>query len=269
VTPSPARSFRLLALEALSDAVRRRIVPTVGVMALFSLLFVDSCTSCSPVVTRNGEALELPQIAGVGGLVGMLVLGLWTMVLAGVLASDHLAEPLADGSADLLLARPVSREAFALSRWAGAWLLAAATGALLLGTTALLLHVRQGLPLAPAALGYLACLAGAGSVAALAMTASLWWPRALTALVVFGGVWAVAWLEVARQLGAELSGAPGWLERFGPPLAGPILLALSAWIEPGTSPRVEPLVLGLRSLLWLAASLTALLLAFRRVELGR
>jgi ABC-type transport system involved in multi-copper enzyme maturation permease subunit len=248
VTPSPARAWRALAAEAIADASRRRIVPVIAVMALFSLLFVESCTSCSPTLMRNGELVELPQVAGFGGLLISVVLGLWIVVLAGVLASDHLAEPLTDGSADLALARPVSRRAFALSRLAGALALACATGALLLFSTAVLLHARQGLAFGPVFGAFLACVAGATTLAGLAMTASLMLPRSVTALAVFGFVWAIAAINALAQFGTELTGVTGLVDRFGPPLATAMIVALRSWIEP-TATRGEPLELALRSLL--------------------
>ncbi len=268
MTPSPARAWRALAAEAIADATRRRIVPVIAVLALFSLLFVESCTSCSPTLMRDGELVELPQVAGFGGLLISVVLGLWTVVLAGVLASDHLAEPLTDGSADLALARPVSRGAFALSRLAGALALACATGALLLFSTAVLLHARQGLALGPVFWAFLACVAGAATLAGLAMTASLVLPRSVTALAVFGFVWAIAAINALAQFGTELTGVAGLVDRFGPPLATAMIVALGSWIEP-TATRGEPLELALRSLLWAGASAVLLLRVFRRIELGR
>jgi hypothetical protein len=268
VTPSPARAWRALAREAVADATRRRIVPVIAVLALLSLFFVESCTSCTPTLTRDGEVVDLPQVAGLGGLLISVVLGLWTVVLAGVLASDHLAEPLADGSADLALARPVSRGAFALSRLAGALALACATGALLLFGTAVLLHARQGLALAPMFPAFCACVAGATTVAGLAMTASLALPRSVTALAVFGFVWAIAGINAFAQFGAQLTGVMGLIDRFGPPLATAMVVALGSWIEP-TATRGEPLELTLRSLAWALASALLLLWMFRRTELGR
>jgi len=268
MTPSSARTWRALATEAIADATRRRIVPVIAVLALFSLLFVESCTSCSPTLMRDGELVELPQVAGFGGLLVSVVLGLWTMVLAGVLASDHLAEPLTDGSADLALARPVSRGAFALSRLAGALALACATGALLFFGTAVLLHARQGLALGPVFGAFLACVAGAATLAGLAMTASLVLPRSVTALAVFGFVWAIAAINAFAQFGTELTGVAGLVDRFGPPLATAMIVALGSWIEP-TATRGEPLELALRSLLWAGASALLLLRVFRRIELGR
>jgi hypothetical protein len=217
---------------------------------------------------NDGELVELPQVAGFGGLLISVVLGLWTVVLAGVLASDHLAEPLADGSADLALARPVSRRAFALSRLAGALALACATGALLLFSTAVLLHARQELTLGPVFGAFLACVAGAATVAGLAMTASLVLPRSITALAVFGFVWAIAAINAFAQFGTELPGIAGLVDRFGPPLATAMIVALGSWIEP-TATHGEPLALALRSLLWAGASALLLLQVFRRIELGR
>jgi hypothetical protein len=268
VTPSPARVWRVLAAEAIADATRRRIVPVIALLALFSLLFVESCTSCSPTLMRDGELVELPQVAGFGGLLISVILGLWTVVLAGVLASDHLAEPLTDGSAELSLARPVSRGAFALSRLAGALALACATGALLLFGSAVLLHARQGLALGPVLGAFLVCVAGAATVAGLAMTASLVLPRSVTALAVFGFVWAIAAINALAQFGTELTGVAGLVDRFGPPLATAMIVALGSWIEP-TATRGEPLELALRSLVWAGASVLLLLRVFRRIELGR
>jgi ABC-type transport system involved in multi-copper enzyme maturation permease subunit len=268
MTPSPARAWRALATEAIADATRRRIVPVIAVLALFSLLFVESCTSCSPTLTRDGESVELPQVAGFGGLLISVVLGLWTMVLAGVLASDHLAEPLEDGSADLALARPVSRGAFALSRLLGALALACATGALLLFGSAVLLYARQGLAPGPVFAAFLACMAGAATMSGLAMTASLVLPRSVTALAVFGFVWVVAGINAVAQFGTQLTGFAGLVDRFGPPLATAMIVALGSWIEP-TATRGEPLELALRSLVWAGAGALLLLGAFRRIELGR
>jgi hypothetical protein len=261
-----------LARESLADASRRRVVPVIAVLALLSLLCVDTCSSCRPAVVTDGAAqdpLQLAErIAGFGGLAVTVLLGLWTLVLAGVLASDHLAEPIADGSANLLLARPVSREVFALSRLAGALLLALAAGCLLILGSALLLRARQGLAFAPAWAALGACALGATSVGALAMAASLALPRPLIALFVFAGVFGVAAVNAASQLGAGLAGLPALLDRAGPPLASGMIVALGAWIEP-TATRGEPLALLLRALAWAVGSVGALLLAFRRVELGR
>jgi hypothetical protein len=191
------------------------------------------------------------------------------MVLAGVLASDHLAEPLADGTAELVLARPVSRGVFALSRLAGAWALAGATAAVLLAAQAVLLHLRQGLPLAPATLALLACLVGAATVAALAMTASLWLPRVVTALAALALVGLVGAVNVAARTGVALRGVPAWLDAAGPPLASTLITALSPWVESGAPVAADGLELALRSLAWLAGSVALLVWSFGRVELGR
>lgn len=269
MSPSPTGAFRVLTREAVADATRRRIVPAIVVLGLISLFFVDNCTSCQVGLESSGTDVELPQVAGFGGVLTVVALGLWTMVLAGVLASDHLAEPLADGSANLALARPVSRNVFALSRLAGALALAIVTGLVLLGVTGLLLQARQGLALAPVFFAGLACAAGAATLGGLAMAASLFLPRALTALLVFGLVWWIAALNTAAQFGAELSGVSGAIDRFGPPLASAMIVALGSWIEAAAAPRGEPFDLALRSCLWAAASTGLVLVAFRRIELGR
>jgi hypothetical protein len=267
VTPIGARAIRALTLESLGDAVRRRVGIVVLALGLLSLFFVDTCTSCSPTVVRDGEAVELSELSGVTGIVLVVSLGLWIQVLAGVLASDHLAEPVSDGSAHLVLSRPVSRAAFALSRLAGVLLLSLGTGALLLGVCGALLAQRQGLDPGPLAAAAAACTAAAITVAASAMAVSLWLPRTATALGVLAVVWGIAWIEVLGGFGVELSPALAALRRFGPPLAGGMVSALAGWL--GETPPVagEPVAWAGRALVWCGLSLAALVGAFRRLEL--
>ena len=136
--PPASRVFRVLAGEAFRDAMRRRIVPVIAVVSLLSLVLVDGCTACgTPSVVQDGVPIELPTIAGWAALVIFGVLALWVIVLAGVLASDHLVEPLDDGSASLVLARPVGRSTFALTRLVGVLGITFVTGAVLLGGASL------------------------------------------------------------------------------------------------------------------------------------
>jgi hypothetical protein len=100
------------------------------------------------------------------------------------------------------------------------------------------------------------------------MTASLVLPRSVTALAVFGFVWAIAAINAFAQFGTELTGVAGLVDRFGPPLATAMIVALGSWIEP-TATHGEPLELAVRSLLWAGASALLLLRVFRRLELGR
>ena len=110
MTPTPTRPFAALAREALGDALRRRLVLAIAVASLLSLQMVDSCTSCgSASVTRNGETVALSDVAGFAAIAVAIACGLWTILLAGALASDHLAEPLQDGSASLVLDSPGAR----------------------------------------------------------------------------------------------------------------------------------------------------------------
>lgn len=261
------RVFLLLSREALADATRRRIVPLIAAMALLSLLFVDRCTSCTPQIEVQGQEASLSGVAGLLGVVVMVVLGLWTQVLAGILASDHLAEPLSDGSAALVLSRPVSRGAFALSRLAGAVLLSLGTGAILLTATALLLQMRQELPIGPALSAGIACALAAITVASLATAASLYLPRVATALLVLGVVWGVALVNAFGRAGTELGGWLAALDRFGPPLATGMVVALSPWLAPFEI-AAEPVEVAVRGALWAAASVALVVLAFRRFELS-
>ena len=267
MTPNASRVFSVLAREALADALRRRLVLAIAVASLLSLQAVNSCTSCgTATIVRDGQVVELPQVAGMGALTLMIACALWTLLLAGFLASDHLAEPLDDGSAALLLARPVGRGRFALARLAGALAIALASGAVLLLATGGLLHARQGLPWWPALPAFAACAAGAATVGALAMLASLYLPRIATVLLVMMGVAGIAGVNVAALFGAELGGLAGAVQRFGPPLVSPVALALRDWIAPTAVPG-DALTLALRQIAWMLASAAALVHAFRRVDL--
>ena len=266
------QGFAWLARESLADAFRRRIVPVICVLALLSLLVVDNCSGCAPTLTQDGQGVDLP-IAAMGAVIMLVALALWTVVLAGVLAADHLSEPLADGSANLLLARPVSRGGYALARLAGAWALAALTGVVLLMAAAVLLQARQGLPIGPAVTALGICLVNAGTVGALAMALSLALGRALTTLTVLAGVALLAGAEVFVFFW-QISGADPTplLERVyrvvvvAPPLASGIVVPLAAWLGPEQQPV---LAVALRALLWALASGAILVLSFRRTELGR
>jgi len=265
--PQLGRVFRVLAVEALQDGVRRRIVPVIAVVSLLSLSVIDTCTSCAmPNVVVDGQPQAIPEASGWSGVSIVILLGLWTVVLAGILAADHLAESVSDGTARLVLARPVGRGTFALSRLAGALGITYVTGAVLLGTAIFLLQARHGLPLAPALLAALACASSALIVGALSMTASLWLPRTVTSLLVLLFVGALASLNLGVLAGAELTGLFGVIERVGPPLASGMAVALAPWIAPTEVPG-DPLELALRLGLWCVGSASLLVVAFRRTEL--
>ena len=226
--PSALTQFRTLAAEAILDAVRRRIIAAIAVVSLLSLMLVDTCTTCSGgEVVVNGQVRQIAAIAGWTGAVTYAVLGLWSIVLAGVLASEHLAQTLADGSATLALARPVGRGTFAFARLAGSLVIALATGAVLLGGTALFLSARSGLPMRPALLAGVSCAVGAVTLAGLAMSASLYIPRIATVMLVFVATGATTLANLLGMFRDEGGGAMGAIDRFGPPLCSAIALALS------------------------------------------
>jgi ABC-type transport system involved in multi-copper enzyme maturation permease subunit len=267
--PGAFTVFRVLAAEAFRDSMRRRIVPAVVFVSLLSLLAVDSCTSCagSTDIVQNGEALALNEVAGWSGMVIYTLLSLWTMLLAGLLGSDHLAETISDGSANLVLARPVRRSEFALARLAGALGVSYAMGALVLTGTAYLLHLRHGVSLGAAAWAGVACAVGALVVAALAMSLSLLLPRLATVLTVMALVGAVVILNSLRLFGADLEGLGYVVQELAPPLCTSVVVALGAWIAP-VELSEDPLQLGLKLAAWVIASVGVLLAVFRRRELG-
>jgi hypothetical protein len=89
----------------------------------------------------------------------------------------------------------------------------------------------------------------------------------VTALVVFGGVWLLAGVEVAGRFGADLSGIALAVDRLGPPLASGILLALAGWIGPSFEMQGSGIWVALRAAAWALASAALLVAAFRRIEL--
>ena len=268
MTPRPVAQFLALAGESVRDAVRRRIAVVLAGLSLLSLLAVDTCTSCgSASFVVNGEPIDASGLFGWTGMVLYALLALWTVALAGALASDHLDQTLSDGSALLSLARPVGRGTFALARLAGALAVAFGTGAVLLAGTAFFLRARYGLDLGPAAAAAASAALGATAVGALAMTASLFLPRLATIVLVFAGVAGIAFANVAGLAGAELS--PVWeaVHRFAPPLGSGVALAIAEWT--GRELPASPALVLARLALWAVFAPALLAVAFRRVDLGR
>lgn len=258
--------FPALTLEALRDGTRRRIVPVIVAISLLSLLALDSCTACAGNLQVEAQGAVVTGVSGWTALIIFVVLGLWVQILAGVLAADHLAECVDDGSAVLVLARPVRRDVFAWARLAGALAVALGSGALLLGMAIVLLHARQGVEVAPALTAMFACAMGGVVVASLSMAASLHLPRVATALAAVTSVGAIAAVNLTAQLGLELHGIPLWLDRYGPPLATAMIQALGTWVEPAEL-QGDPLADAVRLLIWAVLAQGLLLASFRRIEL--
>lgn len=258
--------FGALLAEAIRDAVRRRIVAGVVIVCVLSVMMLDTCTSCGGEVMINGEMRSVADIqGGLGGLT-IVVLGLWVVVLAGVLAADHLRETLEDGSARMSLARPVARATFAFARLAGALSIALATGVVLLGAASALLAARSDLPVAPALGAAAACAVGSVVVASFAMAASLVLPRMATVLLVFAGVGMVVLANVVARLAEGALGVLGAIDRFGPPFASALAAPLAGWV-PDVAQDADEVGLILRLLLWAVLGLASLAWGFRRSEL--
>ena len=263
---SALRGLGWLAREALADALRRRIALAVGFAALVSIAMLQSCTSCTSSMSVNGEARDVSEVVkGVAGVGTFVMIGLWMIALSGLLAADHLRSTLEDGSALLSLARPISRDAFALARLGGVLFLTYGAALLVLGAAAWLLAARSNLPLLPALWAGAACALGCICIGALAMAASLALPRAATLLLVLVGVFLIA---IANSVGifSESSGWLGVLDRIGPPLGSTMALALGPWVQEGAL-KGDLLPLFLRLGAWTVAALGALVLGFRRLEL--
>ncbi|MDJ0786629.1 MAG: hypothetical protein QNK05_07450 [Myxococcota bacterium] len=259
--------FLVLSIEAVRDAARRRIVAVVIVLSFLSLLGIDGCTSCAGQVTVNGQTQEMGELAGITGTLTFGILGFWCILLAGVLAAEHLAQTLIDGSANLTLARPVGRSAFALARLAGALSIALIMTAVLLGATAGLLFVRGSLSLGPPAVAAGVVVLGSVTIGALSMAASLYLPRVACMLL---SVFALASTGLANLVGlfGETKGVLGGIDAAGPPILGALALALDPWIPQVEVPG-DPVMAWIRLGVWAVGSVALLALAFRRLELGR
>lgn len=266
-------AFLLLWREALLDALRRKLVAAIAAASLLSLLMLNQCAGCAPVPTVNGVAQDPGNTAAFMGIALMIVVGLWVVTLAGLLASDHLAQALEDGHATTALARPVRRHEFAYARLAGALSVGLGAGLLLLGATGFWLTTRNGLPAEPAALALLACFLSCITVAAFAMTASLALPRLAIWLLVFGLVFITS---LASGLSFLSPAEPGdvssfralfsAIDRFGPPIASAMLRALAPWV-PGAPLPADFAAVFARSLVWAMLGLASLAAAFRKIEL--
>jgi hypothetical protein len=270
---STARAFRIFAAEAFRDGLRRRLAFAVALVLLIGLAGAQTCTQFGTgSIDVNGQAIDGNVV---GGYLAPLLFGFqaWAVLaIAGLLAADHLARPLAEGSAILWLARPVSRHTWALARLAGALGVALLCGAALLGGTSAMLVLRQGVAIEPALFAAAATALGAVVVAAFAMAASLALGRSAVILVVLLGLAFVAFANgtgLATELAhpdVELGGLVGAVDRYGPPLFTAIAGAVARW-----NPHVDPgdtfVQAMFRLFLWALAGIAVLLFAFRSREI--
>lgn len=265
-------AFRVLAAEAFRDGLRRRLAFVVAVTLLLGLAGAQSCTNLGGGLSFNGEALP-PHV--VGGFVAPFLFAaqaLTVLSIAGLLASDLLARPLAEGSAVLWMARPVSRGGWACARLAGALGVTFAAGALLLGGTGAMLVLRQGVSIGPALMAAAATALGSVVVAALAMAASLVLGRSAVALIVVIALFFVVAANTAgfaiELFGSEMPLGPilGPIDRFGPPLFRTVLAAVVAW-NPHVAVHGVFAAAMLHLAVWAAGSVALLVFAFRRREI--
>lgn len=267
------RAFAILAAEAFRDGLRRRLALVVAVALVLGLASAESCSQVGlGDLSFNEQPIDRHMLAGFVAPLLFVFQALTVLAIAGLVAADHLARPLAEGNAVLWLARPVSRGAWAGARLAGALAIALAAGALLLGGTGALLVIRQGVSVGPIVAASAATALGALVVASLAMAASLVLGRAAIVLLVMVGLALVVaanayWMLVGLvHGGVEASGLLALVDRFGPPLFTAIAAGVAAW-----NPHVE--MDGLyrsalaRLAVWAVIGVTLLLALFRRREI--
>ena len=262
----PMRAFHLLAVEAFQDALRSRLGLAVAACSLLALLFVDRCTSVESSLVLNGEIVQ--PAAQVRALAPMLFgcVSLFLVAASGLVASDGLARPVADGSIALWLARPVSRTVYALARLAGTLALAIAAGGAALGAAAFLLHTRHSFTFEPALFAGLVYAASAAIVCALAMALSLYVPRVITLFAVMLWIQFIVAANAAHLFGASFGGWFAALERWGPPLGTALFYALSGWISLRVDTH-EVFSVMLRLAGWVGLGVAILVACVRRLEL--
>ena len=267
------RAFRIFAGEAFRDGLRRRLAFAVALVLLMGLFGAQTCTQFGTgSIDVDGEAIDGNVV---GGFLAPLLFGFqaWAVLaIAGLLAADHLARPLAEGSAVLWLARPVSRHTWVLARLAGALGVALLCGATLLGGTGAMLVARQGVAIEPALLAAAATALGAVVVAAFAMAASLALGRGAVILVVLSR--SPSWRSRTepgsppnsrtRASRSAASSAPS--TATDTPLFTAIAGAVALWnphVDPGDT-FVHSMI---RLALWAAAGIALLLSVFRSREI--
>ncbi len=255
-----------LSREGMREASRRKVVPVVIVISLLSLMMMNSCTSCDAQIQVNAELAAPIDLLGWASTGMYVVLGLWSILLAAMLAADHLGSMLDDDSALLLLARPVSRETLVLSRLLGSLGVSLGAALLLLGGTTAMVVGRSNLALAPALDAIIAVLISAMTFAAIGMTLSLYVARIATFMLLMIAVGAISILNLVGLSGQVLGGVYGVIDAYGPPLATTIVVSVLPWSGQGL-PVGASVVLLVRQLVWLGVALFALVYAFKTKEL--
>jgi hypothetical protein len=263
---SPIRAFHLLAVEAFQDALRSRLGLAVAGCALLALIFADRCTSIEGSFVLNGEPVDPEMMAQA---IGPLLFGwvsLFLLAASGLVASDGLARPVADGSIALWLTRPVGRTVYALARLSGTLALVVSAGGGALSVAAFLLHARRGFALEPALFAGLVYVASTAIVSAFAMALSLYVPRVVALFAVMLWIFFVVVANAAHMLGASFSGWFAAFERWGPPLGTALFYAMSGWLSLRLDTHDVTLVM-LRLAVWVALSVAFLVWSVRRLEL--
>jgi len=267
------RAFRIFAAEAFRDGLRRRLGFAVAIVLVIGLTGAQTCTQFgSGGLNVNGEVIDGRAIGGFLAPILFAFQAWAVLAIAGLLAADHLARPLAEGSAVLWLARPVSRGVWASARLIGALGVALSCGALLLGGTGAMLVLRQGVAIGPALDAAAATALGALVVASLAMAASLALGRTAVILLVLLGLVFIAFAngvglvtEIAHP-DVGVGGLVGAVDRYGPPLFTAIVGAVVRWnphIDPGDAFAQAML----RLAVWAVGGVGLLIAAFRRREI--
>ncbi len=258
-------ALALLTREAILDAVRRKIVAVLVIVCFLTMMMLDGCTSCATEIKIEGSLFAMVSVPGMAVLIIFTMLSLWVIALSAVVASDHLSNVLEDGSAALVLSRPVTRETYALSRLLGALVVTLGAGAILVGGALYMLVVRGDFPLGPGLMAILCTVLSVISISAFSMVMSLYIGRIPNILLMFTLVAAISATNMASVTTGSPSGVLGIVNDWGPPFATAIVIALAPWAEFEVigSNTLESI---LRLLAWTIGAVGLLLYNFRHRE---
>jgi ABC-type transport system involved in multi-copper enzyme maturation permease subunit len=261
-----ADQLRILGIESLRDAARRRVVPAVLVLCFLTLFMLNSCTSCSANMQVESNIAGGLEILGWGGIAAFTSLALWMVALSGLLAADHLSSALDDGTAQLVLARPVSRATFVLSRLFGSVAVSLIAGLIMQGGATFFFATRAALPIGPALISMLATAISCICFSAVAMFSSLYMNRLVTVLILLVLLVVMSILSLMALSGVELEGIYGAMERMGPTFTTTITASLLPWAQRELVTS-ETALIWARLLGWTIGAVAVLLTAFGRREM--
>ncbi len=261
------RNLRLLTVDAVRDALRRRILFAVLLVCFFAVFALDQCTAFwNGSIIAQGQRVPLEHFGRAAALPIFSILSLALTLLAALLASDELTRPLESGAANLILARPVGRASYVLARLLGPLVVTWVIAVLLFGIGTALFAQRQNAPPLPGLFTALACAGCTAVAAALAMILALWLSRFGTIALGAAALCPILYANAAALIGFELKGSWALVNKLAPPFLSSVVLAVAPWV-PDIPIYGNPQMVAAQLIAWVVGSVLCLIIVFRRTEL--